>query len=114
MTELKKVIEDLWENRATLAADDTDANQSIYEAVALLDEIATGSGGADTAYPQPLLAAIADGTFGAMKRPPTKGKGLDGVARKADDYDNPAIDLLETVDPPRSAAGRRREEGATR
>jgi 2,3,4,5-tetrahydropyridine-2-carboxylate N-succinyltransferase len=37
MTELKKVIEDLWENRATLAADDTDANQSIYEAVALLD-----------------------------------------------------------------------------
>src|SRR4051812_785837 len=37
MTELKKVIEDLWDNRATLAADDTEANQSIYEAVALLD-----------------------------------------------------------------------------
>jgi len=92
----------------------TRARQVLDEAVALLDEIATGSGGADTAYPQPLLAAIADGTFGAMKRPPTKGKGLDGVARKADDYDNPAIDLLETVDPPRSAAGRRREEGATR
>ncbi|HPF75496.1 MAG TPA: lysine 5,6-aminomutase subunit alpha [Phycicoccus elongatus] len=92
----------------------TRARQVLDEAVALLDEIATGSGGADTAYPQPLLAAIADGTFGAMKRPPTKGKGLDGVARKADDYDNPAIDLLETVDPPRGAAGRRREEGATR
>jgi len=92
----------------------TRARQVLDEAVALLDEIATGSGGADTAYPQPLLAAIADGTFGAMKRPPTKGKGLDGVARKADDYDNPAIDLLETVDPPRSAAKRRREEGATR
>ncbi|WP_395652877.1 lysine 5,6-aminomutase subunit alpha [Phycicoccus elongatus] len=92
----------------------TRARQVLDEAVALLDEIATGSGGADTAYPQPLLAAIADGTFGAMKRPPTKGKGLDGVARKADDYDNPAIDLLETVDPPRSAARRRREEGATR
>jgi len=37
MTELKKVIEDIWENRATLAVDDTAANQSIYDAVALLD-----------------------------------------------------------------------------
>ena len=36
-------------------------------------------------YP-PLLAAIADGTFGLMKRPADKGRGLDGVARKARDY----------------------------
>jgi len=41
------------------------------------------------------LAAIADGTFGSMKRPPTKGKGLDGVVVKADAYDNPATTLLE-------------------
>ena len=30
-----------------------------------------------------------------MKRPPTKGKGLDGVVAKADGYDNPATTLLE-------------------
>ena len=47
------------------------------------------------AAPAGLLAAIADGTFGSMKRPPTKGKGLDGVVRKADGYLNPATDLLE-------------------
>ena len=29
------------------------------------------------------------------ERPPTKGKGLDGVVRKADGYDNPATTLLE-------------------
>ncbi len=43
----------------------------------------------------PLLEAIADGTFGQMKRPADQGKGLEGVAAKADDYDNPAITLLE-------------------
>ena len=43
----------------------------------------------------PLLAAIADGTFGLMKRPADKGKGLDGVARKARDYYNPATEILE-------------------
>ena len=42
-----------------------------------------------------VAAAIADGTFGSMKRPPTKGKGLEGVVRKADGYLNPATDLLE-------------------
>jgi beta-lysine 5,6-aminomutase alpha subunit len=31
-----------------------------------------------------------------MKRPATAGKGLDGVVTRADDYDNPAITLLET------------------
>ncbi len=73
----------------------TRARQVLGEAVDLLERIATDPAGRDTAYPQPLLSAIADGTFGAMKRPPTKGKGLDGVVVKADDYDNPAVALLE-------------------
>jgi beta-lysine 5,6-aminomutase alpha subunit len=50
----------------------------------------------DVAGDPPLLAAIADGTFGLMRRPPNGGKGLDGVVPKADGYDNPAITLLET------------------
>ena len=43
-----------------------------------------------------LLNAIADGTFGLMKRPADHGKGLDGVVAKAPDYDNPAVTLLES------------------
>ena len=43
----------------------------------------------------PLLSAIADGTFGLMKRPADKGRGLDGVAAKAPDYYNPATEILE-------------------
>ncbi len=43
-----------------------------------------------------LLNAIADGTFGLMRRPADAGKGLDGVVRRADGYVNPAVDLLET------------------
>jgi beta-lysine 5,6-aminomutase alpha subunit len=42
-----------------------------------------------------LLEAIADGTFGLMKRPAAGGRGLDGVAEKAPDYFNPASELLE-------------------
>ncbi len=42
-----------------------------------------------------LLDAIADGTFGLMKRPADKGRGLEGVARKARDYYNPATEILE-------------------
>ncbi|MCW2856323.1 MAG: lysine 2,3-aminomutase [Marmoricola sp.] len=42
-----------------------------------------------------LLDAIADGTFGLMRRPPDGGRGLDGVFRKAPGYVNPATDLLE-------------------
>ncbi|WP_409482962.1 lysine 5,6-aminomutase subunit alpha [Arsenicicoccus dermatophilus] len=61
------------------------ARQVLSEAVDLLERIAD-----DT-----LLDAIADGTFGLMKRPADAGKGLDGVVRKADDYDNPAITLLD-------------------
>lgn len=42
-----------------------------------------------------LLEAIADGTFGIMKRPASGGKGLAGVARHESGYYNPATDLLE-------------------
>ena len=70
----------------------TRARQVLSEAVDLLDAIVSD---ADSAGDPPLLSAIADGTFGSMKRPPTKGKGLDGVVLKADDYDNPASTMLE-------------------
>ncbi|WP_286955907.1 MULTISPECIES: lysine 5,6-aminomutase subunit alpha [Arsenicicoccus] len=63
----------------------TRARAVLSEAVDLLDRIAD-----DT-----LLDAIADGTFGLMKRPADAGKGLDGVVRKGPDYDNPATTLLE-------------------
>jgi beta-lysine 5,6-aminomutase alpha subunit len=63
----------------------TRARQVLGEAVDLLEDIVD-----DT-----LLEAIADGTFGLMKRPADKGRGLDGVVRKADGYLNPATDLLE-------------------
>jgi beta-lysine 5,6-aminomutase alpha subunit len=42
-----------------------------------------------------LLEAIADGTFGLMKRPKDKGKGADGVVAQAEGYYNPAVELLE-------------------
>jgi beta-lysine 5,6-aminomutase alpha subunit len=42
-----------------------------------------------------LLIAIAEGTFGLMKRPPEGGKGADGVVKKAAGYCNPASDLLD-------------------
>ena len=60
------------------------------EAIDLLTTITEEPGKA------PLLEAIADGTFGLMKRPATAGKGLDGVVRRAEGYDNPAVTLLET------------------
>jgi beta-lysine 5,6-aminomutase alpha subunit len=63
----------------------TRARQVLAEAVELLERVVD-----DT-----LLDAIADGTFGLMRRPADAGKGLDGVARRADGYLNPAIDLLE-------------------
>src|SRR3954453_12126500 len=64
----------------------TRARHVLGEAVELLERIVDDG----------LLDAIADGTFGLMKRPPDAGKGLDGVARRADGYVNPAVDLLET------------------
>jgi len=63
----------------------TRARAVLAEAVDLLEEIVD-----DT-----LLNAIADGTFCLMRRPADAGKGLDGVARRADGFVNPAIDLLE-------------------
>jgi beta-lysine 5,6-aminomutase alpha subunit len=68
------------------------ARQVLAESIDLLERIASDS---DSAGDPPLLAAIGDGTFGLMKRPADGGRGLDGVARKADDYLNPASDLLE-------------------
>jgi beta-lysine 5,6-aminomutase alpha subunit len=60
------------------------AHQVLGESVALLERIVDDG----------LLSAIADGTFGIMKRPPDRGKGLDGVAPQQPDYYNPATDLM--------------------
>jgi beta-lysine 5,6-aminomutase alpha subunit len=64
----------------------------LAESIDLLEQIASDR---DAAGDPPLLAAIADGTFGLMRRPADAGRGLEGVARKADDYFNPATELLE-------------------
>lgn len=64
------------------------ANQVLGEAVDLLEKIVDDG----------LLNAIADGTFGIMKRPADAGRGLDGVEKHAEDYYNPASDLLEEPD----------------
>jgi beta-lysine 5,6-aminomutase alpha subunit len=61
--------------------------QVLSEAIDLLEKILAHENG--------LLDAIADGTFGLMRRPADAGKGLDGVARKADTYYNPVAELLE-------------------
>jgi beta-lysine 5,6-aminomutase alpha subunit len=63
------------------------ASQVLAESIDLLEKILEHDNG--------LLDAIADGTFGLMKRPADAGKGLEGVARKASDYYNPASELLE-------------------
>ncbi|HEX6148392.1 lysine 5,6-aminomutase subunit alpha [Nocardioides sp.] len=68
------------------------AHHVLDESIRLLDRIAHDRD--DTGLP-PLLSAIGDGTFGLMKRPPDSGRGLDGVARKARDYFNPATELLD-------------------
>ncbi len=65
------------------------ARQVLGEAIELLERIVNDGGEA------PLLTAIADGTFGIMKRPATGGRGLAGVAPHEDDYYNPATELLE-------------------
>nr|WP_205863029.1 lysine 5,6-aminomutase subunit alpha [Planosporangium thailandense] len=63
------------------------ARQVLGEAVELLERIVDDG----------LLNAIADGTFGIMKRPADRGKGLDGVARHEADYYNPATEILEAA-----------------
>ncbi len=67
----------------------TRARQVLAESIELLERIVDDEGRT------PLLTAIADGTFGLMKRPADAGKGLDGVVQKAPGYQNPAVDLLE-------------------
>ncbi|MGY1662373.1 lysine 5,6-aminomutase subunit alpha [Geodermatophilus sp. SYSU D00705] len=64
---------------------DRRAHTVLTEAVQLLEKIAD----------EGLLQAIADGTFGITKRPPDRGKGLDGVVRLGADAYNPALELLE-------------------
>jgi beta-lysine 5,6-aminomutase alpha subunit len=67
------------------------ARQVLAETIDLLEEIAAEPGQA------PLLEAIADGTFGLMKRPADAGRGLEGVARKSAAYFNPAAEILDGV-----------------
>jgi beta-lysine 5,6-aminomutase alpha subunit len=73
------------------------ARQVLSEAVDLLERIVEDQvpRSERDRYHAPLLTAIADGTFGLMKRPATGGKGLDGVVERADGYDNPAIRELD-------------------
>jgi beta-lysine 5,6-aminomutase alpha subunit len=61
------------------------ADQVLRESIDLLGRI----------HEDTLLNAIADGTFGIMKRPPDRGKGLEGVAKHESDYYNPATEILE-------------------
>jgi beta-lysine 5,6-aminomutase alpha subunit len=61
------------------------ARQVLAESVDLLERIVDDG----------LLNAIADGTFGIMKRPADRGKGLDGVAAHEPGYYNPATEILE-------------------
>ncbi len=61
------------------------AGQVLEESLALLRRICDDG----------LLNAIADGTFGITRRPADGGRGLDGVIMRADDYFNPASDILE-------------------
>ncbi|QCC77305.1 lysine 2,3-aminomutase [Nocardioides daphniae] len=71
------------------------------EAVELLERIRQHDDG--------LLDAIADGTFGLMRRPADRGRGLEGVAAKSDDYLNPAQELLDGT-----SATEQREKEAVR
>ncbi len=63
------------------------AQQVLGESIDLMNKIIDHEHG--------LLDAIADGTFGLMKRPADAGRGLDGVAKKSSAYYNPASELLE-------------------
>jgi beta-lysine 5,6-aminomutase alpha subunit len=61
------------------------ADRVLAEAVDLLERIVADG----------LLEAIGDGTFGIMKRPADRGRGLDGVIRHSEDYYHPAIEILD-------------------
>jgi beta-lysine 5,6-aminomutase alpha subunit len=69
------------------------ARRVLAESIDLLEQIAADR---DAAGDPPLLAAIADGTFGLMKRPAHAGRGLDGVEKKSEAYFNPATEILES------------------
>jgi beta-lysine 5,6-aminomutase alpha subunit len=73
----------------------TRARQVLAEAVALLERIVDDG----------LLPAIGDGTFGLMKRPPDRGKGLEGVVRRAEEYRNPVAEVLAESTASRARAG---------
>jgi beta-lysine 5,6-aminomutase alpha subunit len=49
-----------------------------------------------------LLNAIADGTFGIMRRPADRGKGLEGVAKREPGFWNPTLEILDTPRLPRA------------
>ncbi len=55
------------------------------KALTLLDETASDG----------MVAAIAKGRFGDVARTETGGKGLAGVVKRADDYFNPFLEILE-------------------
>jgi beta-lysine 5,6-aminomutase alpha subunit len=61
------------------------AHQVLAESVGLLRRICD----------QGLLTAIAGGTFGITRRPADGGRGLDGVIEKAEEYFNPAAEILD-------------------
>ena len=65
------------------------ARQVLAESIELLEQILAHESRTG------LLDAIADGTFGLMRRPADAGRGLDGVAKKAPGYFNPASEILE-------------------
>jgi beta-lysine 5,6-aminomutase alpha subunit len=71
------------------------AREVLGESIELLQQIKDDTDSNGAVGDPPLLSAIADGTFGLMKRPADKGRGLEGVARKARDYYNPASEILE-------------------
>src|SRR5207248_3303423 len=76
------------------------ASQVLSEAVSLLERIVDDG----------LLNAIADGTFGIMKRPADRGRGLDGVAAQEPDYYNPALEILAAAPPPAFTPARARAD----
>ncbi|MBV9293201.1 MAG: lysine 5,6-aminomutase subunit alpha [Frankiales bacterium] len=63
------------------------AHEVLAESVDLLEKVAADG----------LFEAIARGTFGVTRRPADGGRGLDGVAARAEDYYNPATEILEAV-----------------
>jgi beta-lysine 5,6-aminomutase alpha subunit len=75
----------------------TRAGQVLGEAVELLERIVDSGHDARQPADGGLLNAIANGTFGIMKRPATGGKGLHGVAKHEADYFNPATAILEAA-----------------